>query len=54
MTKTSTTKISAVIPDTIYVQAKTYCATNKVALKDVVAEALHRYLSTTTTAVSHG
>jgi len=46
MTPTLTTKISAVIPHPIYVEAKTYCAANKVDLKDVVAEALRFYLST--------
>jgi hypothetical protein len=45
MNPTLTTKISAVIPHPIYVEAKTYCAANKVDLKDVVAEALRFYLS---------
>lgn len=46
MNPTLGTKISAVIPHPVYVEAKTYCADNKVDLKDVVAEALQLFLST--------
>lgn len=39
-----TMKITAKIPHSTYVDLKTYCALNRIEMKDVVADALDRFL----------